>query len=68
MEGHRFHKITTDRWFVKKIRFFFVCVKIKTKRNGGKRMKWEEIRQAFPNRWVLIEAVDAYKMRKTNVF
>lgn len=24
------------------------------------RMKWEDICQAFPNRWVLIEAVDAY--------
>ncbi|MGG1558092.1 hypothetical protein [Geobacillus thermoleovorans] len=23
-------------------------------------MKWEDICQAFPNRWVLIEAVDAY--------
>ncbi|MED3668579.1 hypothetical protein P4499_14810 [Geobacillus kaustophilus] len=24
------------------------------------RMKWEDVCQAFPNRWVLIEAVDAY--------
>jgi hypothetical protein len=23
-------------------------------------MKWEDIRKAFPNRWVLIEAIDAY--------
>ncbi|MFC0297330.1 hypothetical protein [Geobacillus jurassicus] len=23
-------------------------------------MKWEDICQAFPNRWVLIEVVDAY--------
>lgn len=23
-------------------------------------MKWEDVRQAFPNQWVLIEAVQAY--------
>jgi len=27
-------------------------------------MKWEEIRQAFPNCWVLSEAVDAYTNEK----
>ena len=23
-------------------------------------MKWEDVREAFPNRWVLIEAIEAY--------
>lgn len=23
-------------------------------------MKWEDVRKAFPNRWVLIEAIQAY--------
>lgn len=23
-------------------------------------MKWEDVRQAFPNQWVLIEAIQAY--------
>ena len=27
-------------------------------------MKWEEIRTAFPNQWVLIEAIQAYTTEK----
>jgi len=28
-------------------------------------MKWEDVRQAFPNQWVLIEAVQAYTNEKS---
>jgi hypothetical protein len=27
---------------------------------GGDQMKWEDVRQAFPNQWVLIEAIHAF--------
>ena len=29
-------------------------------RKGGEVMKWEDVRQAFPNQWVLIEAIRAF--------
>jgi hypothetical protein len=29
-------------------------------RKGGDKMKWEDVRQAFPNQWVLIEAIHAF--------
>lgn len=30
-------------------------------------MKWDEVRQAYPNKWVVLEAIDAYSKNDSRI-